>query len=187
MRGSGEESVASSLSEDIGRGMSIHPTKVVILGWFGNGNLGDEIILESMLEDFKKIDPRARFVVISDDPTETELQHGVRSIGRGGGTRRRLRRFLEIMTADLFILGGGGILCSYGGSDQSLTAWLAPLHLAHALGLPTMTWGIGIGDELTIRGGEGPTLGRSPRPDWNSEENNAHRRPSSPATGRITY
>lgn len=124
-------------------------SKIVILGWFGDGNFGDEIILECMLADIRRLDPSVSFVVISDDPADTTRRHGVRSIGRGGSIQQRLRRLRELISADLFILGGGAILSRYSNSDRSVLAWLVPMHLAHDLGLPTMTCAVGVGDDLS--------------------------------------
>lgn len=125
--------------------------KVVILGWYGNGNLGDEIILDAMLADLRTEGPALSLVAISDDPKETERLHHVRSIGSRGTARQRFRRFRELVGADLFVIGGGGILGSYGETDVASMAWLVPLRLAHELGVPTMTWGVGIGDRISPR------------------------------------
>jgi len=128
--------------------------KVVILGWYGNGNLGDELILECMLAELRSLSSTLTFTVMSSHPKATAKTYGVRSIRRHGGTSARLQRFREIKDADLFILGGGGILGSYGASDLSVMEWLGPLGLAHELGVPTMTYGVGVEDQWSKRGEE---------------------------------
>ena len=128
--------------------------KIVIMGWYGNRNLGDEIILECMLTQIRDLLPKARFVVISDDPEETRRRHGVESIPRSGGRIQRLRRLLTLTSADLFILGGGGILKPFGPEELSVLTWLGPLELAQEVGVPTMTYAVGISGGFSPRAEE---------------------------------
>ena len=125
--------------------------RIVIQGSYGRGNLGDEIILECMLAELRSHFPSASFVVISDDPDDTKRRHGVESIKRGGGRMQRLRRLQSLTGADLFILGGGELLKQYGSSDVSVMTWLGPLGLAHEMGVPTMTWAVGVSEALSPR------------------------------------
>jgi len=125
--------------------------RIVIQGWYGNGNLGDEIILECILSELRGHLPGASFVVISDNPVDTKLRHGVKSIARSGGIMPRLRRLLTLASADLFILGGGELLKRFGSSDLSILTWLGPLELAHEMGVPTMTYAVGVSDVLSPR------------------------------------
>ena len=128
--------------------------RVVILGWYGNRNLGDEIILECILAQIRGLFPGARFVVISDDPEDTRKRHGVESIARSGGRVQRLRRLLTVTGADLFILGGGGLLKPFGLKELSVLTWLGPLELAQEVGVPTMTYAVGISDGFSPRAEE---------------------------------
>ena len=73
------------------------------------------------------------------------------SIARGGGRIQRLRRLQALTDADLFILGGGELLKQYGSSDVSVLTWLGPLELAHEMGVPTMTYAVGVSDRLSPR------------------------------------
>jgi polysaccharide pyruvyl transferase CsaB len=123
--------------------------RVMIQGWYGNGNLGDEIILECILANMRSTFPEASFVVVSDNPEATKRDHRVASIKRGGGRIQRLRRVLALMRADLFILGGGGLLKQPGADELSVLTWLGPLDLAQEIGVPTMTYAVGISDELS--------------------------------------
>ncbi|MDA4127716.1 MAG: polysaccharide pyruvyl transferase family protein [Thaumarchaeota archaeon] len=125
--------------------------RVVIQGWYGNGNLGDEIILECMLSQIRNQFPNATFVVVSDNPTAVRRDHGVASIRRGRGRIQRFRRVFALMRADLFILGGGGLLKQPGADELSVLTWAGPLDLAQEIGVPTMTYAIGISDGLSPR------------------------------------
>jgi polysaccharide pyruvyl transferase CsaB len=124
---------------------------IVICCWQG-GNLGDEIILESMLQELRAACPDANFTVFSDTPQITARRFGVASIERRGSRLQWLRRLRVLSSADLFILGGGGILMDYGATPSNLLKWLEPLDVAQRLGVPTMTYGIGVGDVYTAPG-----------------------------------
>ena len=81
--------------------------KVVISGYYGFGNLGDEAILHVLLEELRSseledVEP----VVLSAAPRETARLFGVRAIDRWN--LREIRR--EIRTADAFLSGGGGLI-----------------------------------------------------------------------------
>jgi len=116
----------------------------MILGWYGFGNLGDELILDCILRGVKSACPKVEFVVLSNDPMETHAKHGVRSLSKGGGRISRLRRMWEMADASLFILGGGQLLKQQGSNTLSFLAWLGPVELAHELGVKTMTYAVGV-------------------------------------------
>jgi len=124
---------------------------IVISCWQG-GNLGDEIILESMLQELRVASPGATFTVFSDTPQVTARRFGVASIERRGSRLQWLKRLRVLKSADLFILGGGGILMDYGSTPSNLLKWLEPLDVAQRLGVPTMAYGIGVGDVYTPAG-----------------------------------
>ena len=80
--------------------------RVVVSGYFGHGNTGDEALLAGMLASMRAVEPALEAVVISGDPAETQRTHRVQSVPRMGPTAiwRALR------DADGLISGGGGLL-----------------------------------------------------------------------------
>lgn len=83
--------------------------KVVISGFFGAGNTGDEAILESMIDNLREeIDP-INITVFSLCPEETSRKHQVKSIYRGW-RRDFLKKIQALREADLLLSGGGGLL-----------------------------------------------------------------------------
>ena len=140
-----------SVGNDEGVSDLIAP-RIVIMGWYGNGNMGDEMILQCMLQDLRRLVPRVSFTVVSDDSVDTSSRHGVRSVRRGGGRFQRMRRALAITEADLFILGGGSLLKRHGISDSSVLVWLGPFHFAHRIGVRTMTYAVGVSGEWSPSG-----------------------------------
>jgi polysaccharide pyruvyl transferase CsaB len=118
---------------------------VVVAGWYGNGNLGDEMILRSMLIDLRSTFPKSSITVLTDNVEETRRLHGVAAIDRGKGGIDILKRLTALTSADLFILGGGNPLMDYGKTDRHVPHWLKWMELAQRLGVRTMAYGLGAG------------------------------------------
>lgn len=83
-----------------------HSTKsVVISGYYGFDNLGDEAILEQLCNELRQIDPDIRICVLSQNPESTSAKYDVESISRWNIAQ--ICQALE--RANLFISGGGGL------------------------------------------------------------------------------
>lgn len=90
--------------------------KIVISGNYGAKNLGDEMILEGLLETLGQMLPDAEITVLSSNPTDTRQRHQIRALKPlPGGVRSILTSFNNwetreaVKNCDLFILGGGGL------------------------------------------------------------------------------
>ncbi|TAK34321.1 MAG: glycosyltransferase [Chloroflexota bacterium] len=108
--------MVSGRSHEKGSGASSMPKKVLIAGYHGFGNTGDETILTAMLQSLRASEPTLELVVVSGSPEMTAARHSVRSV---------LWTDLPAIVAaaeecDLVILGGGGIFQNYRG--RSITA-----------------------------------------------------------------
>jgi polysaccharide pyruvyl transferase CsaB len=122
--------------------------RILISGWYGNGNVGDEAVLAGILRALRAADPDVRVTVLSDDPPATEAAFGVRAAARWPRYRRRLvGESLALLRCDAFLLGGGGLIKDYGAGPGNAHVWVRPLLVARALRKPSMTYAIGI-DEL---------------------------------------
>lgn len=55
-------------------------SNVVISGYYGSKNGGDEAMLAAMLEVFSDIDPKVNITVISSCPEDTRARHEVDSV-----------------------------------------------------------------------------------------------------------
>ena len=51
---------------------------IVISGYYGSKNAGDEAMLSAMLEVFSELNPKLHITVISSDPEYTRKRHSIR-------------------------------------------------------------------------------------------------------------
>lgn len=83
--------------------------KIVISGFYGLGNTGDEAILESIVDNLRDELDQPEITVFSLSPELTAKQHNVKSIYRGW--RHDFKgKVKALKEADLLVSGGGGLL-----------------------------------------------------------------------------
>ncbi|MGH2348024.1 MAG: polysaccharide pyruvyl transferase CsaB [bacterium] len=113
--------------------------RVVLSGYYGFGNLGDEAILAAMLAALRSRLPQASYTVLSGDPSSTEHQHGVTAVGRSSPALLR-----ALSGADLFISGGGSLIQD-ATSVRSALYYLGVLRAGRMLARRAMVYAQGIG------------------------------------------
>ncbi len=112
--------------------------RVGISGSYGGLNLGDEAILQGIIEQLRRSLP-IEITVFTKDPKDTQRRHKVeRAIPVRALSRDEI--LPEIKRLDLFILGGGGILF-----DGEVKQYLREVIFAHEAGVPVMVYGVGAG------------------------------------------
>jgi teichuronic acid biosynthesis glycosyltransferase TuaH len=79
--------------------------KVLISGYYGFKNIGDEAILTCILQDLQEQFPDFKSTIVSEDPMYTEALHKTKAVYRNDFPSITK----EIDDADLVILGGGGL------------------------------------------------------------------------------
>lgn len=122
--------------------------KVVAFGWYGAGNVGDELLLATLVDWVREAG--GDVVAISVDPAYTSRMLGVDSVDLTDldGIAR------EMSDADLFVLGGGGLFQTYqpltisglydfNKPDVAIYARL--LMMGRQFGLRTVAWAQGVG------------------------------------------
>ena len=114
--------------------------KIVISGYYGFKNAGDEAMLYSILRAVRSIDPAAEVTVISGKPEQTEAAFGVHAVPRFGG--RAI--FRKLCAADVLISGGGSLLQDVT-SSRSCLYYLSLIWMAALLGKKVMLYAQGIG------------------------------------------
>lgn len=116
--------------------------QIGISGSYGGMNLGDEAILEGILDQLRAT-ISAEVTVFSKNPEDTLARHGVeRAICPRSLTRRQMAP--EIARLDLLILGGGGILY-----DRDAEEYLREVFIANELNVPVLLYAISAGPLTT--------------------------------------
>lgn len=116
------------------------PLRVLVSGFYGYNNLGDEAILESIVQQVRTFAPDAEIVALSGSPLQTSRRLGIEAVHRMGLARIAK----EMKRADLFISGGGSLLQDVTGLG-SVPYYLGLVKMAQVMGVKTMFLGQGIG------------------------------------------
>lgn len=114
--------------------------KIMISGYYGYDNIGDEAILESIILSFRKYRNDIEFVVLSSNPEKTSKYLNVRAINRNN----LLLIIKELLSTNLFISGGGGLFQDVT-SNANIIYYGGLLKIAQILGVKTMIYAQGIG------------------------------------------
>jgi len=113
---------------------------VVISGYYGYENTGDEALLASIIKALKAQMPGVHIIVLSVRPEETARRYGVEAVNRLGLSQI----FSALRHADLLISGGGSLLQDVTGS-LTIPYYLGIVALAKLMGKPVMFYAQGIG------------------------------------------
>ena len=133
---------------------------ILICGYYGFGNAGDEAILTVISDRLRLRYADACFTVVAypfADLRDVAVSHGANALDA-----RDVAALVEAAkSADLMVLGGGGLFQDYLPADQgqilapgqsNLAVWSGYGLLAAALGKPLMIWGVGVGPLTTDDG-----------------------------------
>ncbi|MBO8159733.1 polysaccharide pyruvyl transferase CsaB [Thermosyntropha sp.] len=114
--------------------------RVVLSGYYGFDNAGDEALLSAITSSLKTRHPEIDFVVFSGNPQRTSLLHGISAVYY----MNPFKVIKELKRADLLISGGGSIFQDVT-SLRSFLYYLSIVALAKILGCPVMFYAQGIG------------------------------------------
>jgi polysaccharide pyruvyl transferase CsaB len=117
---------------------------VLICGYYGNYNLGDEAMLAGMIKLLREQQDNLLITVFSGNTQDTETRHSVRPVYYRSG-QFKIRHKLTIFQNRYFILGGGDLLRDSVNSSVALR-WLRPLQQAIQLRRRTFVLGISVGE-----------------------------------------
>lgn len=113
---------------------------VVISGYYGFGNMGDESLLETIADTLAAVSPGVRITALTRHPKKDSAKNGLHCIGRMDLFRIRG----EFAHAKLLISGGGSLLQDVT-SAKSLFYYATLIRLAQRAGMRTMVYANGIG------------------------------------------
>ena len=114
--------------------------KVVISGYYGYHNIGDEAILKSIITSLKKESPNIEIVVLSNDINHTQNTCNVRAINRWN----IIEIYKELKTSNLLISGGGSLLQD-ATSNRTIKYYVGIMMLAKLASKPIFVYAQGIG------------------------------------------
>jgi polysaccharide pyruvyl transferase CsaB len=114
--------------------------RVLISGYYGFGNVGDEAVLEAIVLGLRRQDPAIEITVLSAAPRLTAEFYAVRSL-----PRFRPLALLRALRHTDALLSGGGTLFQDVTSTKSLWYYLAVVALAKLLGKKVMVFAQGFG------------------------------------------
>lgn len=115
-------------------------SNIVVSGYYGSKNAGDEAMLAAMIEVLSDLEPKINITVISADPADTISRHGVKAVSwMNIGDIVRV-----IKNADILLSGGGSLLQNVT-SKRSLYYYLGIIWLAQFFNKPVMLYAQGIG------------------------------------------
>ena len=114
--------------------------KIVISGYYGFNNCGDEAVLLAIIHCLRKLWPEVRITVLSGDPSGTRELYDVKAVNRWNP----LKIAFEILTSRLLISGGGSLLQDIT-SIKSPRYYLGVIRIALFLGKNVMVYSQGIG------------------------------------------
>ncbi|MDR1664377.1 MAG: polysaccharide pyruvyl transferase CsaB [Clostridiales bacterium] len=113
---------------------------VVISGYYGYNNSGDDILLQSIIASLKAYKENLNVTVLSMKPKETRRLYGVEAVYRFNFPAV----FFKLRRTRLLITGGGSVIQDET-STQSLIYYLWVINTARRLGLKNMLYANGIG------------------------------------------
>ena len=115
--------------------------KIMISGYFGFNNTGDEAILKSMVRAFKEKIPQVKIAVLSHNPLQTSQTYKVKAINR----LHLIKIIRCLRNVNLFISGGGGLLQDSTGKGWSILYYLGLILITKTVKVPVMIYAQGIG------------------------------------------
>lgn len=141
--------------------------QIVVSGWYGCGNVGDDALLDAIIAGFRRRlgsdtvfhvlaqDPATVRALYPDDPNIIPFAHDT-FLRIGGLLRFFLRGQIvgyvrRLRGADLFVLGGGGLIQDANGV-RNLLRYMDECLISEWLGTPVIVFGIGVGPLVTRKG-----------------------------------
>jgi len=118
----------------------VRKTDVMVSGYYGNNNSGDDLLLKSIVRDLKARRADLSITVLSRRPWETRKQYGINAI-----YRFNLFAIWRLLHRTKLLLTGGGSVIQDLTSTHSLIYYLWVIKTARRFGVKNMLYANGIG------------------------------------------
>mgnify|MGYP000885545339 CR=1 FL=1 len=117
-----------------------HVKSILMSGYYGFDNSGDDAILKAIVKDLKELDKNLNITVLSNNPAKTESMYPVKAVNRF-----KSKEVLSAVKEASLLISGGGSLLQDITSTRSLLYYLAVMTLAKIFKKPVMVYANGIG------------------------------------------
>lgn len=114
--------------------------RVLIAGYHGFGNCGDEAILQAMTANIRAMAKDVEITALSYNPEFTKTEYGINSV-----QRFNMLQVLSAIKHSDIVLSGGGTLLQNGTSTRSLMYYLTIIKIAKFFRKRVMLYANGIG------------------------------------------
>ena len=113
---------------------------ILLLGYYGFKNSGDDALLLSIIQQLKKTDSSLSLGVLSYNPEETKTQFGIDAVDRNN-----IFAVIKAIMSSKMLLVGGGTLIQDSTSTKSLIYYLSVIKIAQLFNKKVMLYANGIG------------------------------------------
>ena len=113
---------------------------VVLSGYYGFNNAGDEAVLYSIINSLRKLDGNIEITVLSNKPADTAKSYGVKAVNRW-----KLADVTQAIRASDLLISGGGSLLQDVTSKNGILYYLGIMGIARILRKPVFIYSQGIG------------------------------------------
>ncbi len=113
---------------------------IIISGYYGLGNSGDEALLKSIVDDLRGIEPSLSITALSGNAEYTRRVYGIDTMNRFNPIG-----VFKALKGGKLLISGGGSLIQDATSTKSLLYYLGIILLAKLLGLKVMLYANGLG------------------------------------------
>lgn len=114
--------------------------RIVLSGYYGFDNVGDEAILYSIIQALRKEDTTIGITVLSNQPSKTEATYGVEAVNRWN-----LKEVMNAIRQSDGLISGGGSLLQDETGFKSIPYYTGIMKIAQFLGKPVFVYAQGMG------------------------------------------
>lgn len=113
---------------------------IVLSGYFGFHNAGDEAILSSMIKQLRTVNPHVRMTVLTNDEVHTTTTYGVESVNRW-----KIADIIKVLKKADGLISGGGSLLQDATGPKSIIYYTTIINITRWLRKPVFVYAQGMG------------------------------------------
>lgn len=113
---------------------------IVISGYYGFNNIGDEAVLSSIVTALRKHIPDVHITVLSNAPSQTKALYGVDAVDRW-----QIKEIAKVIKASDLLISGGGSLLQDTTSNKVIPYYLGIVKIAQWYKKPVVFYSQGVG------------------------------------------